>query len=168
MDKELFRKTEKSLYEYFKDKKRLESKREEIKQVKQFLEDIDRKIKKCDVSIDPYKGGAGEGERVQTTTSTSSYVENELIKAIDELEKEKMNWEREKRKLEGEERDLIYRTFKLENNIELLNDECKKLIKLKYDKELSNDVVADKMSMARSTFFDFRRELVENIANYRW
>lgn len=168
MDKELFRKTEKSLYEYFKDKKRLESKREEIKKVEEFINIIDKKIKNYDFHIDPYQGGSGNEERVQTSSSTSSYVENELIKAIDNLEREKVQWERERRKLESEERDLIYKTFKLENNIGLLNDECKKLIELKYKDGLDNDIVAYKMNMARSTFFEFRKDLIENIANYRW
>lgn len=168
MDKEIFRKTERSLYQYFKDKKRLGSKREEINKVQEFIDIIGTKIKKCDVSIDPYQSGNGISEMVKTSPSGSGYAEQELIKAIGDLEREYLQWEREKRKLESEERDLIYITFKLENNINLLNEECKKFLELKYKDELQNDVVADKMNMARSTFFNFRSKLVEDIANYRW
>lgn len=109
MDKELFRKTEGMLYGYYKDKNRLESVRREIETVGNLINTITRNIKTCNVSIDPYQGGAGGGEKVQTSSSNSSYVEKAIIKAIDDMEKEKAQRTKKLYKLKCEERNLIYR-----------------------------------------------------------
>jgi len=168
LDKQLFKKTEGALYGYFKDKDKLKAVRKDIKTAENLIELLKDKIKNCNVSIDPYQPGAGEGERVQSSPSTSSYVEKEIIKAIDDMERELAKRIRSKYKLEAEERNLLYKISKLENNIEMLNDECKKFLNLKYKDKLGMREIALEMNMSKNKVYDFRERLVEDIAQFRW
>lgn len=172
MDKELFRKTEGMLYGYYKDKNRLESVRREIETVGNLINTIARNIKTCNVSIDPYQGGAGDGERVQTSSSNSSYVEKAIIKAIDDMEKEKAQRTKKLYKLKCEERNLIYRIEKVEGNIGMLKDEYKKFLELKYNtapgEKMGMREIALELNMSKNKAYDLREELVRNIAEYRW
>lgn len=168
LDKQLFKKTEGALYGYFKDKDRLEAVKKEKETAENLIEHLKKNIKECNVSIDPYQPGAGEGERVQSSPSTSSYVEKEIIKAIDDMERELAKRIRSKYKLEAEERNLLYKISKLENNIEMLNEECKKFLKLKYKDKLGMREIALEMNMSKNKVYDFRERLVEDIAQFRW
>ena len=169
LDKQLFKKTEGALYGYYKDKDRLEAVKKEIETAENLIELLKDKIKNCNVSIDPYQPGAGERERVQNSpSSNSSYVEKAIIKAIDDMERELVKRIRNKYKLEAEERNLLYKISKLENNIEMLNEECKKFLKLKYKDKLGMREIALEMNMSKNKVYDFRERLVEDIAQFRW
>lgn len=172
MDRELFRKTEGMLYGYYRDKNLLESVRKEIEMVRELIKIIENNIKTCNVSIDPYQGGAGEGERVQTSSSNSSYVEKEIIKAIDDMEKEKAQRTKKLFKLLCDERNLIYKIQKVERNIGMLNDEYKKFLELKYNRlpgeRMGMREIAFEMNMCKSKAYELREKLIENIAKYNW
>ena len=173
MDSELFRKTERKLYDYYLDKNRLESVRKEIRTAVNLIATIDNNIRTCNISIDPYQGGKETGERVQSSSSCSSYVEKAIIKAIDDMEKEKADRTKELYELQSEERKLISRMDKLEYNISLLNYECKRFLDLKYNKYnqynkcLGMREIALELNMCKNKAYDFRESLVKNIAEFR-
>ena len=172
MDKELFRKTEGILYGYYKDKNKLESVRKEIDTVNTLINTIENNIRSCNVKIDPYQGGMGVEEKVQTSCSNSSYVEKAIEKAIDDMEKERGQRVRKLYKLKCEERNLIYKIKKVESNIGMLNEEYKKFLELKYNvvpgiKRGMRDIALE-MNMSKNKAYDLREELVRNIAEYRW
>lgn len=170
MDKELFRKTEGMLYGYYKDKKLLESVKKEIETVKELIKIIEKNITTCNISIDPYQSGTGEGERVQTSSNNSSYVEKAIIKAIDDMEKEKAQRTKKLYKLLCRERDLVYSIEKLDNNIGMLNDECKRFLELKYNilpgEERGIREIAFEMNMSKNRAYELREELVKNIYQF--
>ncbi|WP_300383894.1 transcriptional regulator [Clostridium sp.] len=145
MDKELFRKTEGSLYGYYKDKDRLDYVRKEIEIANNSIKDLEERIRTCNVSIDPYQGGGDGGDRVQTSSSCSSYVEKELIKAIDNIEKRKGERVARVNELEDEEDDLKYRIGKMEANIGELKEEYKRFIEFKYKDKLQVEIIASEM-----------------------
>lgn len=170
MEKELFRKTEKALYEYYKDKNVLAAVRKEIDTLNNLLKIIDKNIVTCNVNIDPYQPGMGEGERVQSSSSNSSYVEKAIIKAIDDMEKEKAQRIRKLYKLLAEERDLVYKISKIDNYINRLNDESIKFIELKYNvipnEKISMLDIAFEMNMCKTKAYELRKELIKDLATY--
>lgn len=168
MEKILFRKTEGSLYGYYKDKNRLDSVRKEINTVVNLINTIERNIRTCNVSIDPYQGGNSGGERVQTSSCNSGYVEKAIIKAIDDMEKERAQRTKKLYKLQCEERNLIYKIGKVEANIGMLKDEYKKFLDLKYNRCLGMRDIALELNMCKNKAYDLREELVRNITEYRW
>lgn len=166
MDKELFRKTEGKLYGYFKDKDKLENTREEIKMVNNLIEELDKKIRECNIKIDYNQGGMPLGERVQTSSTGTSYVERELIKGIDRMEQETAQRINKLFKLECEERNLKYKIDKMERNICMLKPEYKEFLRLKYSIGMGIREIALELNMCKNKAYDLREDLIKNIADY--
>lgn len=83
MNKELFRKTEGKLYGYFYDIEDLKRVRSEIVSLNIAIETLDKRIRECNVKIDPEQSGCMQiMERVQPSINYTSYVEKEITKAI--------------------------------------------------------------------------------------
>lgn len=154
MDKELFRRTEGMLYGYYKDKNRLDLVRKEISTVSNLINTIERNIRTCNVSIDPYQGAAGKWEKVQTSSSNSSYVEKAIIKAIDDMERERAQRTKKLYKLQCEKRNLIYKIEKVEGDIGMLKDKYKKFLDLKYNRvpgeKIGMGEIALEMNMSKN------------------
>lgn len=88
MDKAIFRKTEGQLYNYFYNIEDLKRVRAEIVSLNEAIENLDKRIKECNVKIDPEQNGCMQiTERVQTSINTTSYVEREISKAIGDMER---------------------------------------------------------------------------------
>jgi len=157
VDKELFMKIEENLYGYFKDKNKIISLRKEIATVINLINTLERNIQTCNGSIEPNIIAIG-----------TTYVERELEKAIDDMEKERAQRVRKLYKLQCEERNLIYKIEKMENNISMLNEECKSFIELRYSKGLGVREVALELNMSKNTAYGKRDELVKSIAESRY
>ena len=156
MDKELFMKIEENLYGYFKDKNKITSVRKEIVTVSNLINTLERNIQTCYGSI-----------RTNIIAVGTTYVEREIEKAIDDMEKERAQRVRKLYKLQCEERNLIYKIEKIESNISMLNEECKSFIELKYNKGLGVREVALELNMSKNTAYGKRDELINSIAESR-
>lgn len=156
MDKELFMKIEENLYGYFKDKNKIISLRKEITTVSNLINTVERNLQTCYGSIDPNIIAIG-----------TTYVEREIEKAIDDMEKERAQRIRKLYKLQYEERNLIYKIEKIESNISMLNQECKNFIELRYNKRLGVRDVALELNMSKNTAYGKRDELINSIAESR-
>ena len=171
MDKEAYRKTEKMLYVYFEeDIRRITSIRSDIELTKNNIKVIDDKIRTCDFTIDYNQPAITISERVQTSPSGTSYVEREITKRIEGLEKEKAHNIRRLSKLEQKERDLNYKINKLTRNINGLSSESRSFINLKYNPNnqykriLSVREIAEIMHIGKDTAYTLKDKIVENIA----
>lgn len=170
IDKALFRKTEGQLYNYFFDIEDLKRVRAEIVSLNETIKNLDKRIKECNVKIDPFPNGAGTSERVQTSINTSSYIEREISKAIGDMEKEQAHKIRKLFKLECRERNLSYKVENMRRNIEMLKPEYKKFLELKYnqvkyDKMGMRDIALE-LNMGKNKAYDLREALVNDIARF--
>lgn len=168
MDKEAYRKTEGLLYGHYRDINRLKSLEIHIQTIKDTIDKIDNKIKECDVKVDYYQSGIEITEKVQTSSQGLSYAEKEIIKGIDSLEREKAHNIRKLFKLECTERNLRNKIKKIESNINMLNEEYKKFIQLKYNKELRVREVAIEMNMSKNAAYSLKDKIIESIYSYTW
>lgn len=165
MDKDLFKKTEGKLYRYYEDLDKYKSIEAEIVLLKNIIVKLEDKIKKCDVNIDPEQRGIEISERVQTSANGISYVEREIEKAIDDMEKERAHRIKRLFKLECSARNMQYKTEKMKNNINMLNDEYKKFIELKYKEKMGMRAIALELNMSKNTAYDLRENIVNSISN---
>ncbi|MBD5572379.1 sigma-70 family RNA polymerase sigma factor [Clostridium botulinum] len=163
MDKDSFRKTERMLYNYFKKSKIIQHKHNLINILNKRIEEIEKDIKKTNVRIDYDLQATPGGERVQTSSTGTSYAERAIIKAIENLEKEKTDKQQQILNIKSYISELEEESSSIECNIGMLNEEDKKFIELKYGKELSVEEVGSEMGMCRSVAYDKRKELVNNI-----
>lgn len=171
MDKALFRKTEGQLYNYFYDIEDLKRVRAEIVSLNEAIENLDKRIKECNVKIDPEQSGCVQiKERVQTSSNCTSYVEREISKAIGDMEKEQVHKIRKLFKLECRERNLSYKVENMRRNIEMLKPEYKKFLELKYNQvkydKLGMRDIALELNMGKNKAYDLREALINDIARF--
>lgn len=168
MEDELFKKTESSLYRYFKYKKDIINSKRRIEFLEGKVKEIDSDIKNVHnfINIDPYQNGAGISERVQTSSTGTSYVESEMIKEVTKLEREQCNMVKNILKLQSKKREKEKFVQRLDTNIEMLNEEEKQFVELKYGDGKGVPEIADRLNMARATAYRKRVELVENISQF--
>lgn len=170
MDKEIFRKTEGMLYRYFKYKKDIKHIKRRIEVLEKQISDIDESIRNVHkyISVDPYQNGAGISERVQTSSTGTSYVEGEMEKEVTKLEKEQCNMVKSVLKLQSKIREKESYVRNMEFNIEMLSEEDKRFVESKYGDVEEVAAIADKLNMARATAYRKREELVENISQFMY
>lgn len=166
MDKELFRKTEGNIYRYYRFKRDIQSINNSIEYLENRIKIIEEDIKNTNVTIDYYQSGIGINEKVQLSSTGTSYAEAEIIKEVERLEREHLNKTKQlmraKAKLRDKEEFICYMKF----NIEMLNEEDKRFIELKYGDDYNIPTVARKLNLSVATAYRKREELVENISKF--
>lgn len=167
IDKEIFKKVEGRLYRHYKQLKEIDKLEYICRQLEEQKEKIRKDIKETNISIEEESRSITYEERVQTSSSGSSYAENECIRQIDNLERE---WKYVRRKLlkkKARIRELERQVAPLKYNINMLSEESKRFIEWKYAEYKSIDWIAGEMyAGARSTAYRKREELVEGIAQW--
>ncbi|WP_460292593.1 transcriptional regulator [Clostridium tertium] len=166
MDKELFRKTEGKLYRYYESKKHLFGLNEKITRLENHKETIEYDIRHTNIRIDPFQNGAGINERVQTSSNGTSYAEQEMIREIERLERERVKVVKQILKTKAKKRELENYISNMDFNINMLNEESKRFLELKYSDKAKVIAIAQKMNMAVATVYRIREEIVENVANF--
>ncbi|WP_099346875.1 transcriptional regulator [Clostridium tertium] len=166
MDKELFRKTEGKLYRYYESKKSLRGLDNKIANLQRDIEVVEYDIRHTNIRVDPYQNGAGINERVQTSSTGTSYAEQEMIKEIEKLERERVKLTKQLLKTKAKKRELENYISNMEFNINMLNEESKRFLELKYSDKAKVIAISQKMNMAVATVYRIREEIVENIANF--
>lgn len=166
MDKELFRKTEGKLYRYYESKKHLFGLNEKIARLENHKETIEYDIRHTNIRIDPYQSGPGINERVQTSSTGTSYAEQEIINEIEKLERERVKITKQILKTKAKKRELENYISNMDFNINMLNEESKRFLELKYSDKAKVIAISHKMNMAVATVYRIREEIVENIANF--
>ena len=127
---------------------------------------IEHDIKHTNVRIDPYQNGIGINERVQTSSTGTSYAEKEIMKEIERLEKERVSIIKQILKYKAKKRELENYISNIEFNINMLNEENKRFLELKYSDEAGVVEIAHKMNMSLATVYRIREEIIKNIANF--
>lgn len=168
MDKELFKKTEGQLYRYYRYKKQINRMIRKTEILENQIQSVDNQIRNVHkyINIDPYQSGQGIQERVQSSIDGSSYMEKEMEGEVTKLEKEKCNRIKAKLKEEYKIRDRQWFIRIMDTNIEMLSEEDKRFIELKYGDEKEVPYIAMQLNMAQATAYRHREELVENIADF--
>ena len=83
MDKELYKKTESSLYRYYSKDKSIKALKEKEDILDNQIFRIYDEIKRCDISIEIESSSPRFEEKVQTSGDGTSYAEREAIRLID-------------------------------------------------------------------------------------
>ncbi|MBS6503913.1 MAG: transcriptional regulator [Clostridium sp.] len=166
MDKELFRKTEGKLYRYYESKKKIYSKKEDIARLEREVRTIEYDIRHSNVAIDYYQNGTGIQERVQSSSTGTSYAENEMCKQIERLEKEHVDKTKKILKNRSKIREMEGYIDYMDRNIRMLQEEDKRFLELKYGDKKNILQISMRLNMAQATAYRKREELVEAIAEY--
>ena len=166
MDKELFRKTERKLYRYYESKKSIYCIKDEIARLERELVTIEYDIRHSNVTIDYYQNGIGIQERVQSSSTGTSYAESEMCKQIERLEREHLEKTKKILKNRAKIRELEKYISYMDRNINLLGEEDKRFLELKYGDKKNILQISLRLNIAQATAYRKREELVEVVAEY--
>lgn len=166
MDKELFRKTEGMLYRYYESKKKIYGIKEDIARLEREVRTIEYDIRHSNVTIDYYQNGTGIQERVQSSSTGTSYAENEMCKQIERLEKEHVEKTKKILKNRSKIREMERYIDYMDRNIRMLQEEDKRFLELKYGDKKNILQISMRLNMAQATAYRKREELVEAVAEY--
>lgn len=160
MNKEMFNKIESKLYNYFKNKKTIYSLKDKITNLENKLNKIKEDIKCINITIDDYKS-VGFDERVQTSLKAGSTFENQICAEIGKLEEEYIITFRKLLKTKRDLRDKEDYINSFKSKINILEEEDKRFLELKYADSESILTIARKLNIAQATAYRKREEIVE-------
>ncbi|MDM0640045.1 transcriptional regulator [Clostridium perfringens] len=167
MDKELFRKTERSLYKYFKYKKKIYHLKDRVGYLENRLIGIEEDIKNANVTIDYYQNGTGISERVQTSSKGISFAESQICKEIGKLEREHITITKKIFRIKADIRYLSDYVSNMDLNLSTLNEEDRRFIELKYGDEKSILSISQSLNIAQATAYRKREEIIELVAEFK-
>lgn len=166
-NKHMFKKVEGELYGYYRDLKRKEIVKEEINTLNNMLEKIDKNIRTCNITIDADISGMGINERVQTSSTGESTVEKAIDRSISTLEREQAQRIERLYKAETELRNIEYKTKKIKSTINLLNEDYKYFINLKYNLCLRDEEIADRIHVSKKSAYNKRNKVIKEIIRFK-
>lgn len=166
MKDELFRKTEKKLYNYFDRDKKIQSYTKKVAVLKKYLNDLDEKIRTSNVEIEVNIPAIAFSERVQSSVNLTSEAERELMKMIAALEREKVSVINQIKSLEVGIQRLEIENSLLEDNVELLRGDLKEFIYYKYRNHISQRNIALKMNLSESGVTRLRRRVISIVNEF--
>lgn len=160
-----FKKTEGILYSHFKRKQKIMTVSRSIEEIEKKIEKNKKDIETTNISIPLQSSAMSYEERVQTSPSGDGYAEKELERQISKLE-QNIVWLEDRKvdkrvcldKLEIEVKEI-------DSVLENLDEEELRFVELKYGDKKGIEQISQCMSMARTTVYRKRKNIVEKISN---
>lgn len=168
MDKELFKKTEGKLYRYYRAKKEIVALERKKENLEKQIKGIEWDIKNVHVNTSCYQGSMGIQEKVQSSITGESYFEKEIMRAIEKLERDKLEKIKRILKINSRLRNLDEFIKYMQDNLSGLSEECKKFVDLKYGDKKNILAISRLLNLGQATAYRMREEILENINNHMW
>lgn len=167
----LFGKTEGQLYRYYEYKNKIHKFERKVEDLEQQIISLDNQMRNVHkyISLDTMPpGGAGTGERVQTSISGTSYMEKQLEQEVTKLENKKVEKIKAKLKTEAKIMDMQSFIRRMNTNLENLCEEDKRFIEYFYGTKKKIPYIAMQLNWAVATCYRRREEIVRNIEDSMW
>ena len=166
MDKELFRKTEGKLYNYFNKEKKIATLNFRIDLLKKQVEKINDELKACNVNIEAESSSPSFDERVQSSPDGASYAEREVIRITDLKLKRKLAKEIEIEEIKEKIENIELDNSILEYNLQYINEEWYRLLELKYKFKKNEVQISLEMNISQSQVNKIKQKAIADIM--RW
>ena len=169
--KQEFRHVEGLLYGYYEQPQQVKNIEKHIQLLEDQVVELEERIKNSKVDVDTYvnMGIDYSKDKVQTSFS-GSYVENEMCRQVELLEKRKDRKRIQIEELKNRIQDIEEANEIIESNVGMLCKEDKELIEAKYKKfkgkNLRTFEILNELHMSKSVFFSKKEKLIENIAQW--
>ncbi|WP_097025687.1 hypothetical protein [Clostridium peptidivorans] len=165
IDKEIFKKIEGRLYRYYKDMSEIDKLEYRCMVLEKAKEQLREDIRNTNISIETELNmGISYEERVQSSSSGSSYAEQETIRQVEKLEQEWKNTRRQILKAHARIREIKNKNADMNYIIKLLGSKYKLIAEMKYKDELSLDQIGNRLHMDKSTVSRNRERIVMDVS----
>ena len=166
MSRDIFKKTEEKLYNYFNKEKKIATLNYRIEVLKKQIYKINQELRECDVNIKIESSSPGFQERVQSSPDGTSYAEREVIRITDLKLKRKLSKEIEIEEIKEEIENIELDNSILEYNLQYINEEWYKLLELKYKFKKNETQISLEMNISQSQVNKIKQKVISNIQ--RW
>jgi len=168
-DKKDLSNIENKLKNYFRKEPVIVAKNKQLEKIVKCIEELEQQMKTSNYNIPEESSSPTWGDKVQTSSNGTSYVERELMNIVSRKEVELGDWYKKKYTLEAEIRQIEIDCAALETNISLLDEESLKLLKLKYAEGKTETSIALEMNIEQSWVNRKRKKILEYIATWeKW
>ncbi|WP_027624395.1 hypothetical protein [Clostridium lundense] len=164
MDKEILKRTEKILCRYYYHIKTIEKFKNQVVILWKQKEDIEEDIQNTNITLEGGIKSISYGEKVQNSFDSTSYAEKEAIRAIEKLEKELVYKKQKILKLHTRIREIEVIIGDIDYNINLLEEDDRKLLRYKYGDNKSVEEISIIFNMSRATAYRKKDNLVSHMA----
>ena len=170
MEKDSLKRTEEELIKYYEEKNKIHKLIRRVEDLEEQILKIDNQIRNVHnyITLDTDLPAVGTGERVQTSISSSSYMEREMENEVTKLENRKVEKIKEKINLENKIMDIQSFIRSMETNLEYLSEEDKRLVEFLYGEKMKVPYVAMRLNQAQATCYRRKEDVLENIADLMW
>lgn len=165
MKKESIKFTEEKIKEYFNIEEKIALIKNliiSLEEKKEILEDKNKNLKLDfdidirSITIDDMPKGSGDG---------TSYFESNIMKQIQVNEKMIKNIEEDILNQKDEIFRLEIKNAKMRNIINILRDDYKQMLELRYKKQETETYIADKLNLSKSQYHILRKRTVQSVYN---
>ncbi len=166
MNRELFRETERKLYDYFQAEKKISCLNLQIELLKKHIIDIRNRIRETDICIPGESRSTTYEEMVQTSGSVISYAERMAMRIIGDMENEIVYKTEQLAGLEKQIRHIESDNAIIAYNLSFVSEDHKKILELKYGQEKKDWQVGMEMNIERSTITRIKQKLIKDFASW--
>lgn len=165
MKKESIKFTEEKIKEYFNIEEKIALIKNliiSLEEKKEILEDKNKNLKLDfgidikSITIDNMPKGSGDG---------TSYFESNIMKQIQDNEKMIKNIEEDILNQKYEIFRLEIKNAKMRNIINILRDDYKQMLELRYKKQETETYIADKLNLSKSQYHILRKRTLQSVYN---
>jgi hypothetical protein len=168
-DKKDLSEIENKLKNYFRKDPVIVAKNKQLEKIVKCIEELEQQMKTNNYNIPEESSSPTWGDKVQTSSNGTSYVERELMNIVSRKEVELGDWYKKKYSLESEIRQIEIDCAELETNISLLDEDNIKLLKMKYGDNKTDLEIGYLLAMEQPGVTKRRRRLLEDIAKWdKW
>ncbi|NFS65985.1 hypothetical protein FDF03_16000 [Clostridium botulinum] len=160
----LYKETEDKLYKYFNRDRIYRGLNSQLTVLNKQIDELSNELKDCKyINVDEESSSPGFDERVQTSSSCTSYVESQVIKLTDMKLRRKEKKELERENILSQLGDLESIVAEMEWKVGQLRDNYKKMLSMVYKDNMNEVQISFKLHLSQSQVNKRKNKILEQI-----
>ncbi|NFI06016.1 hypothetical protein FC959_16925 [Clostridium botulinum] len=160
----LYKETEDKLYKYFNRDRIYKGLNSQLTVLNKQIDELNNELKDCKyINVDEESSSPSFDERVQTSSSCTSYVESQVIKLTDMKLRRKEKKELERENILSQLGDLESIVVEMEWKVGQLRDNYKKMLSMVYKDNMNEVQISFKLHLSQSQVNKRKNKILEHI-----
>ncbi|NFG31412.1 hypothetical protein FDB15_09795 [Clostridium botulinum] len=160
----LYKETEDKLYKYFNRDRIYRGLNSQLIVLNKQIDQLNNELKDCRyINVDEESSSPSFDERVQTSSSCTSYVESQVIKLTDMKLRRKEKKELERENILSQLGDLESIVAEMEWKVGQLRDNYKKMLSMVYKDNMNEVQISFKLHLSQSQVNKRKNKILEQI-----
>lgn len=159
-----YQRVEGMLYSHYRRKKRVSSLKSRLIRTQLRIDRLRNDIKECNIELSDTLKAIDYSREYVYTGDTTSNIERELERAVDNILGKIEREIREKKRIKSRIRNLEKAIDDVEVLLEELSEEELQIIELRYSEKMSDREISDMVNMSRTTVQRKRTDLINQLA----